>query len=258
MAAIYSLVASSGPGQLKEVTADIKALVDDAADYDKKVGAELAKYHRAQYTIVKVNGTDVVLSEHNHIDGDKYHDGRGHSFTVDPATTKVSGIEAHDGETEDELRSALDRYRAEHYPSPSALGVYPTDGGVKIVLVGNRYNQSNYWTGRWRNTYSYSKATKKATGVIEVDVHYFEDGNVRLLTKKEVAIDDASPTNLATKIEAAEKAYQDELNKAFGQLGEGAFRQLRRQLPVTRSKINWQSIGAMRLGQDVQGGRERK
>ena len=252
---IYNLIASAGPGQLKEVTADIKVLVDGDAQYSSKSAGELAKYHRSQYTIVKVNGHDVVLSDHNHVSDNTYHDGRGHSFEVDPTTLKVTNVSKHDGETKDDLISSLDKYRAEHYPSPSAVGVYTADGATAILLVGNRYNQSNFWTGRWRN--SYQLKNDRLTGTIEVDVHYFEDGNVRLLTKKDVSLEGVTSTNLAGKVETVEKAYQEELNRTFSQLGEGAFRQLRRQLPVTRSKINWQSIGAMRLGQDVQGGRER-
>jgi len=38
-------------------------------------------------------------------------------------------------------------------------------------------------------------------------------------------------------------------------LSEGAFRGLRRQLPVTRVKVDWEKIGAMKLGQDIAGPR---
>lgn len=89
-------------------------------------------------------------------------------------------------------------------------------------------------------------------------MHYYEDGNVRLLTKKNLELEPSSIENVSKSIETAEKKYQEELNKAFGVLGEGSFKELRRALPVTRSKINWSSISSMRIGQDVQGGREKK
>ena len=38
-------------------------------------------------------------------------------------------------------------------------------------------------------------------------------------------------------IARAEKAYQEELNRGLARLSEGAFKALRRQLPVTRQKV---------------------
>ena len=36
-----------------------------------------------------------------------------------------------------------------------------------------------------------------------------------------------------------ERAYQEELNRGFAMLSEGAFKGLRRQLPVTRQKVGF-------------------
>lgn len=49
------------------------------------------------------------------------------------------------------------------------------------------------------------------------------------------------------QIAGAEKKYQDELNRGFAQLSEGAFKGLRRQLPVTRQKVEWEKIGTYRV-----------
>jgi capping protein alpha len=89
-------------------------------------------------------------------------------------------------------------------------------------------------------------------------VHYYEDGNVRLLTTKDVNMSVGSGVGgaaVVTKIANEEKKYQEDLNKAFGSLGEGAFKSLRRQLPITRQKIEWEKISGYRLGQDIGGGR---
>ena len=56
----------------------------------------------------------------------------------------------------------------------------------------------------------------------------------------------------------AEKMYQEELNRGFGSLSEGAFKGLRRQLPITRQKIEWDKIAGYRLGQDIGGGSSRR
>lgn len=104
--------------------------------------------------------------------------------------------------------------------------------------------------GRWRSTYTYSPSDSSLTGTIKVDVHYYEDGNVRLLTKKffnETLRSGATAADIVKSIETGEKKYQQELNRAFGALSEGAFKSLRRQLPVTRQKIDWDKITTYRV-----------
>jgi capping protein alpha len=49
------------------------------------------------------------------------------------------------------------------------------------------------------------------------------------------------------QIAGIEKRYQEELNRAFGSLSEGAFKALRRQLPVTRQKVEWERVGGYRV-----------
>lgn len=91
-------------------------------------------------------------------------------------------------------------------------------------------------------------------------MHYYEDGNVRLLTEKPVTASISSGTGagIVKEIAAAEKRYQEELNKGFTNLSEGAFKGLRRQLPVTRQKIEWDKVASYRLGQDIGGGSSRR
>ena len=91
-------------------------------------------------------------------------------------------------------------------------------------------------------------------------MHYYEDGNVRLLTNKPISalISPDSATTIVREITVTEKKYQEELNKGFNSLNEGAFKGLRRQLPITRQKIEWDKIAGYRLGQDIGGGSSRR
>jgi hypothetical protein len=108
--------------------------------------------------------------------------------------------------------------------------------------------------------YIFSPSSSSLTGSIKVDVHYYEDGNVRLLTTKplSLSVSSVSASAIAKEITVAEKKYQEELNKGFGNLSEGAFKGLRRQLPITRQKIDWDKISGYRLGQDIGGGSSRR
>jgi hypothetical protein len=110
--------------------------------------------------------------------------------------------------------------------------------------------------GRWRSLYVFSPSASSLSGSIKIDVHYYEDGNVRLLTTKPISasIASASAASIVREIAVAEKKYQEEVNKGFNNLSEGAFKGLRRQLPITRQKIEWDKIAGYRLGQDIGGG----
>lgn len=100
--------------------------------------------------------------------------------------------------------------------------------------------------------YTFSPSTGELSGVIKLDVHYFEDGNVRLQTEKK--IDDKvgeSATEVVRAVAVAERRYQEDLNKAFPMLNEDAFKNLRRQLPVTRQKVDWDKIGGYRVSRSI-------
>lgn len=186
------------------------------------------------------------------------------SFAFDHVTQKASDVQSHtlDSPQADLVQSllkALAAHAAEHYPA-AALGVYPTpddDGKIAIVLVSNKYSPNNFWNGRWRSAYTVDPAAGGALqGSIKVDVHYYEDGNVRMLTEKPVSgKGGAGAQEIVRAVAALERKYQEDLNRAFASLSEGAFKGLRRQLPITRQKIEWEKISGYKLGQDIGGGR---
>ena len=80
------------------------------------------------------------------------------------------------------------------------------------------------------------------------------------MTSKPVSasISSASATSIVREITVAEKKYQEEVNRGFNNLSEGAFKGLRRQLPITRQKIEWDKIAGYKLGQDIGGGSSKR
>lgn len=114
--------------------------------------------------------------------------------------------------------------------------------------------------GRWRSLYIFDPSSGNLEGSIKIDVHYYEDGNVRLLTNRSytAAVPSGTGSGISKEISMMEKKYQEEVNRAFTGLSEGAFKSLRRQLPVTRQKIEWEKVAGYRLGQDIGGGSSRR
>ena len=124
---------------------------------------------------------------------------------------------------------------------------------IAIALINTKRNASNFINGTWVSAYKYNSETGVLKGNISIDVHYFEDGNVRLKTSKSVESSVAAEASeIITLIKKEEESYELALNKKFLKLNEVDFKSLRRPLPVTRAKVNWgKAIGNYRLGKDV-------
>ncbi|KAK9431698.1 F-actin-capping protein subunit alpha [Lipomyces doorenjongii] len=258
------------PGEVKEVYQDIKSIVEEDSDIIDGLESAFEKYNLSQFVTVKLPlpGAEkaVIVSKYNNLGSGRFYDPElGKSFSVDHRSLKVSDIDEYDSPSDvvSSITGDVEHYVLEHYPDPSSYGVFPqsSEDDIAIVIVGNKFSPFNFWNGRWRSSYIANLASGSLTGTIAIDVHYYEDGNVRLKATKQVESDfkSAQTSSIIKSIAALERSYQEELNREFGGLSDGAFKSLRRQLPVTRSKIEWgKAIGAYRLGQDIGGGRSGK
>ncbi|EME89396.1 uncharacterized protein MYCFIDRAFT_201917 [Pseudocercospora fijiensis CIRAD86] len=267
-ATVASFIESAPPGELADVVNDIKALASSQPNLLKSLDSAFKKYNEGQYTTAKLPGSSdsVIVSEHNVLAGGRYFDSATQtSFAFDHASQKASGAQQHPLESShaDLVRSLLKAFQvaaAEHFPSYS-IGVYPVDNDstVALVLVANKYSPQNFWNGRWRSTYLLNPSSNSLSGTVKADVHYYEDGNVRMSTSKKLELGSGTGNaeSVVREIAKAENKFQEELNRAFVTLAEGSFKSLRRQLPVTRQRVEWEKIGGYRLGQDIGGGRSR-
>ncbi|CDM37073.1 hypothetical protein DTO013E5_9349 [Penicillium roqueforti] len=265
-----SFIEGAPPGELADVVADVQALTSEGEDIIPSLLPAFKRYNEAQLATVKLPGSsqEVIVSEFNELEDNRYFDPESQtSFEIDHTTQTASAAQSYALESEhaDLIKSLLKSFGVharEHYPNCS-YGVYPieNDSAVAIVLVANRYSPNNFWNGRFRAIYQLpvSSSSSTLTGNIHVDVHYYEDGNVALNTTKPISIPipSVSAESIVSRIAAAERDYQEALNRAFVQTSEGVFKGLRRQLPITRQKVEWEKVGGYRLGQDISGGKGR-
>ncbi|CZS92796.1 probable actin-capping protein alpha-2 chain [Rhynchosporium agropyri] len=269
LATVSAFVDGAPPGELADIIADIKALTIDTPTLVSQLGPAFEKYNEEQFATVKLPGSSqhVIISSHNSLGSGRYYDVESSSsFTFDHSTQKASAVQSYVLESSHSdlvksLSKSLATHVKEHYQNAS-YGVYPIedDSKVAILVVANKYSPNNFWNGRWRSLYIFDISSSSLSGAIKIDVHYYEDGNVRLLTTKPIStsISSASASTIVREITVAEKKYQEEVNKGFNNLSEGAFKGLRRQLPITRQKIEWDKIAGYRLGQDIGGGSSNK
>ncbi|OAG00039.1 F-actin capping protein, alpha subunit [Paraphaeosphaeria sporulosa] len=265
--ALSSFIESAPPGELGDVTKAIKNILGEDS-VQSELEPAFQKHNEEQFALVKLPGSNenVIVSPYNSLGDGRYYDTENQSsFAYDHASlggtasdVRSYAVESNHEELVKGLLKTLRSHGTEHYPKYH-IGVYPTsdDSQIALLTVASKYSPANYWNGRWRSSYLYTPSSATITGTIAVDVHYYEDGNVRLLTNKTVnaKVSGSGAADVVKAIALAEKAYQEDLNKAFGGLAEGAFKSLRRQLPITRQKIEWEKISGYRLGQDIGGGR---
>ncbi|KAI6840801.1 F-actin-capping protein-like protein subunit alpha-1 [Hortaea werneckii] len=243
---VASFVETAPPGELSNVVADIKALAPSEV---QSLEPAYKKYNEDQYIIVKLPSGDqtAILSQYNSLGNGRYFDTASEtSFEVDHAAQKTSNSQSQpiNSPNADLIRSLQQAFKAasaEHFPS-STIGIYPTSNTITLVLVANKYSPQNFWNGRWRSTYTFDPSSSSLSGNVKIDVHYYEDGNVRMNTTKKVEAGNVSggAEAVVKEIAKAENKFQEELNRAFTALAEGSFKGLRRQLPVTRQRMEWE------------------
>ncbi|PHH78538.1 hypothetical protein CDD82_3005 [Ophiocordyceps australis] len=266
---VTSFVQGAPPGELADVVADIKILTQASPNLVSELTPAFKQYNEEQLVTVKLPGSSepVIVSTYNSLGDGRYYDTESaSSFAVEHQSQKASQVQSHvlEGQQADLAKStlkSLGSYVKEHFKNAS-YSVYPieSDSKLAIIIVASKYSPNNFWNGRWRSVHILDAASGSLEGTIKVDVHYYEDGNVRLLTNRPVtaSIPSATGAAIAKEISTIEKKYQEELNKTFVKLSEGAFKGLRRQLPVTRQKIEWDKVASYRLGQDIGGGSSKR
>ncbi|ORY96121.1 F-actin capping protein alpha-1 subunit [Syncephalastrum racemosum] len=258
---------ASPPGEVNDVFNDVRTLIDNDEALQEGILTALEQYNTEQLITVKLPGSDqeVIVSSHGKTNDDRYLDPRSkQTFRFDHMRLTASEVLADDSEKDselDQLRSLLEseatKYVNDHYPD-GVCTVYASAQKLVIAIVDNKFNPSNYWNGRWRATWSYDTQSGGLEGVVQVNVHYYEDGNVQLNSQKKAEATVSSEgdqekvvTAVVKEIAAAERKYQAALNDSYSDLAEDTFKGLRRTLPMTRNKLDWNKVLNYKIGSEL-------
>lgn len=246
------------------------------------IAPALREYNLAQFIIVDVPGTNhqsiiskiALISKTSDEDtSERFLDPRSNTtFKFDHLSLEASDPQPYEPDANSEtfrtaLEASANTYLSSHFPDgTTSVFSSPDNREVFIIqIIANRYNPSNFWSGRWRSEYEINLGSRSVQGRIAVNVHYYEQGNVQLAANHEVSLPapstilQSSPTVSATKvlalIEKEEGEYQISLTETYQNMSEKTYKSLRRALPMTRSKMDWDKVLGYKLGAELSAGK---
>ena len=106
----------------------------------------------------------------------------------------------------------------------------------------------NFWTGEWISVWEVKKESNNfiLSGNVRLSTYYYEEGNVQFKLNKnydsKVSVgenNDSSAAEIIKSIGLLENNVQLELDKIYDSLSDEYLKPLRRRMPITGQKMNW-------------------
>jgi len=251
----------SPPGEFNEVFNDVRVLLSNDSLLKEGASGAFVQYNKDQLTPARLEGAQYpsLITEFNDLGGGRFADPRTkQSFRYDHLRKEATDLQPWQPIPDMENTRAIieaeaTAYTLNHYKHGicSVFSTVNDDGKAIVICVeDHQFQPKNFWNGRWRSvwTVQLDNGSAEVTGLLKVQVHYYEDGNVQLVSSKEIkegisiSSDEEFAKELVQMIENNESEYQGAITENYNTMSETTFKALRRQLPVTRSKVDWNKI----------------
>jgi len=267
---VSDFILHSPPGEFNEVFNDVRVLLNNDNLLKEGASGSISQYNKDQLTPVKVENSvhPCLITEYNDLGGCRFFDSRTkQSFKYDHLRKEASDYDSWEPEPGTEpwrapLEEELDTYTLNHYKN-GASSVFAKRQGAGVILTAciedHQFQPKNYWNGRWRSQWSVAlnSGSAEVRGVLKVQVHYYEDGNVQLVSSKEIkevlvaSNEEQLAKDLVKLIEESESSYQKAISDNYSTMSDTTFKALRRALPFTRTKMDWNKIVTYGIGKEL-------
>uniref|UniRef100_A0A915ECF8 F-actin-capping protein subunit alpha n=1 Tax=Ditylenchus dipsaci TaxID=166011 RepID=A0A915ECF8_9BILA len=230
-----SFLLQSPPGEFNEVFNDVRVLLNNDSLLEKGCATAIADYNKDQFVPVKVEGADAptLITKFNELQDD--------ATDVQPA---------HDLEEKLEpwrmaVQSEVDEYIQEHFYGIGVATVFTAKGSLTLCIESHNFQPKNFWNGRWRSEWHIPCLMASRRTMLLISQ---KESKVDIKFSSDMA---ASAKELVRLICECESAYQCSIQENYALMSDTTFKALRRQLPITRSKLDWIKLQSYRVAQDI-------
>ncbi|KRY87140.1 F-actin-capping protein subunit alpha [Trichinella pseudospiralis] len=255
------LVSNAPPGEIQEVYDDLRQFLENDETFTVLSASMFAEHNKRNFVPVLVEGIEkpvvVIITPFNVLNNGRIYDPRSkQSFELDhiklEAFDRASCPNADVEELESRrlsLQESVDAYISKYFMHGN--------GSVFSYAEPECDEKKN---GHWQSQFAvqFPKEDElQIDGWIQLKVHYYEDGNVQLFSKKDVNrtipfTNEATFANDVVKVvQEEEENFQRNVDQSRRLMSEFNFKGLRRQLPVTRSKIDWSKMVSYRVATEL-------
>lgn len=258
-------LAASPPGQFAAMASALQSIAPAAAS-NAMVEAAAADYSSKHPRLVVVGESNLIVCAAAMVDANHFYDPTTNlTYTINHVTMEAApspSVHAPAKSPHENYRAAiaksLEEYKAMRFFKNSASAVYARDGHIYVCLVVENINQKNMWGGSWVSLWSVDiKSSVLLKGVIHIHAHYYEDVNTQLRTSKKIGetsfpkgAEAVVAASIVDTIRASESELHAGLDRMYENMNDETFRAMRRTLPITRTKMEW-NMNSLRMNKMV-------
>lgn len=257
------IIKNTPVGHLNKSIENLKVIIGDTIMNNPEVIKEINNYGENHFDPVQVefiNSKVVISPQTKDSDGYYYDQTQNVKFKMGPdgmSAIRAEKIEFSDT-NRDAIEKALQSYINKYYKNEVAkYNVYYDGVPNKIIIVisAHNLNLKNFWSGEWLSSWELDLNSMKLTGNIRANTYYYEEGNVQfnLNTNWDTEIieksGDAMAEEIINFIETSENSLQNDIEKVYDDFSDIYIKPLRRRLPVTGTKMNW-NLNQVQLNQN--------
>ncbi|CAH7478799.1 4933400A11Rik [Phodopus roborovskii] len=222
------------PGKLQEVLSDIRLLINNDNLFRKGLSQAIVPYNMEQFIPVKIQGYEdwVLVTEHGALGDNRFLDPRNKiSFQFDHLQK-----EARDSKPNTGLRAYIKQYYSTAISTVYAKTIH---GQKTIIACIERFQPQNFWNGCWRSEWKLTITPSK------------------LISHKDIqesltAVNEVQAARAFVKIiERAETEYKAAVKENYPAMSHPTFNALRRQLPITCTKIDWNKLLNYKISKEL-------
>lgn len=250
------LIKSTPVGEIKELLKDLsKALPDFKVD-DPEIIQAIKDYTEEHFGIFPGDTFKYLVNPFTAKDNYYIDQKTRNKVYIDFLANKIMNVEPLIIENEDLMKyvAEIDKkvavYVRNYFKDSEVAHLVHGEGtlsdfNILILISCKNYNFKNFLGGEWLSEWRIKKTSYE--GKVRINAHYFEDGNVQLkqskIFKEAIKLSgsdfEKDASVIVDTISKNEEKLQVSLDVMYEDMPDNIFKAMRRALPITNTKMEW-------------------